>query len=111
MNTTEAIPTPGAVQDDGYYTFRVKRELYRLPVGTIFEDGYHKQLFEKVAEIINRRGEPRHVLQCVAGPFETGQKLGPVCGAFFCRVGDLVYREGKLKVFVRAEPREDHEDC
>lgn len=108
MNTNEAPSTPGTVQEDGYYTFCVKRELYRLPVGTIFEDGHHKQIFEKVGEIITRRGEPRHALQCLASPFKRNDKLGPVCAAFFCRVGDLVYREGKLKVFVRAERKEEN---
>lgn len=109
MQTPSAtpIPEPGTVQDNGDWSFCVEREIWRLPNGTIFEDGYHKQVFEKVAEIITARGKVRHALQCLKSPFPAGKDLGPICSAFFCRPGDLVYREGGLRVLVRPTTMEE----
>jgi len=71
-------------------------QLWRLPVGARFEDFGGKQTFEKTGEVVTKRGK-RHQLKCVDSPFT---KLpGPVCAAFFCAIGDVVYREGSLRVF------------
>lgn len=100
---------PGAAREDGYYVFNVKRQLWRLPVGALFEDAYHKQIFRKTAEVLTSRGRKRHQLECVASPFKGRTKpLGPVCSAFFCLPGQVVYREGSLQVFVRGERKESH---
>ena len=106
MNTHSAPASPGAVTEDGAYHFCVKRQLWRLPIGEVFEDYYHKQQFEKIAEIINQRGEVLHAFLCLASPFKEGQKLGPVCSAFFTTQGTILFREGSLKVFVRGETKE-----
>lgn len=102
MNTTCAPTVPDAGD------FNVKRELWRLPVGEVFQDWLGKQRFEKVAEIITARGEVRHAILCLASPFQAGQKLGPVCSAFFTTPGTLLFREGSLKVFVHVERKEPH---
>jgi hypothetical protein len=93
-----AIPIPEAEE---LREFPLERQLRRVPVGEQFEDFYGKQRFEKVAEIINCRGQVRHVVQCLQSPFT--QEPGPICSAFFTHVGAVLYLEGGKRVFVRAE--------
>jgi hypothetical protein len=70
----------------------------RLPIGTRFNDFYGKQVFEKVGECTAVRGRKRlHILKCLHSPFKT--QPGPICAAFFCAIGDVVYRGGSLRVF------------
>jgi hypothetical protein len=96
MNTTQATPIPDCADDRP--PFNVKRQLWRLPIGEIFQDA-GGQRFEKIAEIINRCGEPRHAIQCLASPFK--RQPGPIASAFFTTPGTILFREGWLKVFVR----------
>lgn len=102
MNTTKATPIPGSIREGGYWEFSEKREIWRLPVGTIFEDGYHKQQFEVIT-----RGQVRHAIQCLASPFEEGQDIGPICSAFFTTPRTILFREGRLQVFIRPEQKEE----
>ena len=71
------------------------KQLYRLPVGTVFNDWYRKQVFIKEGEIATKTGK-RHRLRCIVSPF---RKTGPISSAFFCAVGTVVFREGNLRVF------------
>lgn len=72
--------------------------LWRLPVGSRFEDFSGKQVFKKIGVCsVVRTRQTLHVLRCEKSPFT---KLpGPVCAAFFCAIGDVVYRGGSLLVF------------
>jgi hypothetical protein len=104
MNTTSATPIP---ETNDQAAFDLKRQLWRLPVGTVFEDWYGKQRFEKVAEIINSRGQVRHAIQCLVSPFKAGQDIGRICSAFFTTPGTVLYREGDLQVFIQGERRDN----
>ena len=70
-------------------------QLFRLPVGTVFNDFYGKQVFIKEGEVQTKRGRV-HRLRCIVSPF---QETGPISSAFFCGIGQRVYREGGLRVF------------
>lgn len=94
-----------ALGDSDPLEFPMKRQLWRVPVGGIFQD-WNGQRFEKIAELVNQRGEPRHAVQCLVTPFKGTP--GPIASAFFCSPGTIVYREGNLQVFVRGEPKEHH---
>lgn len=70
-------------------------QLRRLPVGTVFNDFYGKQVFIKEGEVATKQGK-RHRLRCIVSPF---LKTGPISSAFFCAVGKVIFREGGLRVF------------
>jgi len=72
------------------------KQLFRLPIGAQFEDYSGKQAFQKLAEVETPRGK-RHQIQCIRSPFNVFP--GPVCAAFFCAVGDVIFREGNLRVY------------
>jgi len=72
--------------------------LWRIPVGGRFYDFYGKQIFEKIGECTSVKTRQRlHVLRCEQSPFTV--LPGPVCAAFFCAIGDVVFRGGNLLVF------------
>jgi hypothetical protein len=80
--------------------------LWRLPVGAQFEDA-SGQRFEKLAEIVNVRGQRRHVVQCLATPFRG--KPGAMASAFFTEMGSLLYLEGSRivrKMVGEEEPKD-----
>lgn len=72
--------------------------LWRLNAGDRFYDFYGKQVFTKIGECSAVKSRQRlHVLRCDESPFTI--LPGPVCAAFFCAIGDVVYRGGSLLVF------------
>lgn len=77
-------------------------QVWRLPIGTRFEDFFRTQVFTKigVCSLAGSRRK-RHILRCEKSPFT--KIPGPVCAAFFCAAGDVVYREGSLEVWPVAE--------
>lgn len=72
--------------------------LWRLPIGTRFNDFYGKQVFQKIGVCSAVKSRQKlQILRCEQSPFV---KLpGPICAAFFCEVGQVVYRGGGLTVF------------
>lgn len=69
--------------------------LWRLPIGARFEDYSGKQIFEKVGEYtVVKTRQKMHALRCEKSPYT---KLpGPITAAFFCAIGQVVYRGGSL---------------
>ena len=59
-----------------------------VPVGAIFRD-VNGQVFTKLSERRNNRGQLRHEVRCESSPFT--KKVGPISSAFFCRPGDVIY--------------------
>lgn len=67
------------------------KTLTSIPLGGYFSD-LNGCIFRKVAKV---EGKRKFQIECVTSPF---QKVGEISGAFFCAVGDVVYREGALEV-------------
>ena len=93
-------------------------QLWRLPIGTVFEDFYGQQRFVKEGELSNdgpvtirsiegvkvRPKQKFHKLRCLHSPFTKTKPPGPISSAFFCAVDDVIYREGSLRVFPLEQP-------
>lgn len=72
----------------------------KLPIGTRFHDYYGKQVFEMigVCTVVKTR-RMKWVLKCLESPFTKERPTGEISRAFFCMVGEVVYRERHLRVF------------
>lgn len=106
MNTTaspeSAVQSPKSSQARAEVAEKPTK-LWRLPVGARFYDFYGKQVFTKIGvctAVKSRR--TLHVLRCDQSPFTI--LPGPVCAAFFCAIGDVVFRGGSVLVFPIIEP-------
>lgn len=77
------------------------RAIRNIQPGELFED-CNGQQFAKLGTVINRRGQRRHMIQCLWSPFGR-KKPGPISGAFFTHIGSVLYLGGNRPVH-RATP-------